>query len=172
MTPASSSSAEADGKVYSKAFENMVNGPDDVVGLLAYALYKQTIAEDALQGQHPTSAQRNPGVVAVALYRSSAEQKLSAFASSVLEDAREGIQQSAIIDKLQEVEGRVKSHVSSKTSFGMALFTNVIGWLLTLAITVLVILVAAASGVGDSFLSRFEKAMQPKQIEQTAQPQN
>lgn len=138
----------------------MVNGSDDVVGLLAYALYKQTIAEDALQGQHPTSAQRNPGNVAVALYRSSAEQKLSAFAASVLEDAREGIQQNAIIDKLEEVEGRLTSHVSAKTSFGTALFTNVIGWLLTLAISILVVLLAAASGLGDRYLSRFEKAMQ------------
>lgn len=157
-------------KIYSKAFENMVNGPDDVVGLLAYALYKQTIAEDSLRGHPPTPAQRDPGSQAVALFRSSAEQKLSNFAASVVEDAREGLQQTAVLDKLSDVEVKLKSHISEKTSFGMALVTNVVGWLVTLAITVIFILVAVTSGLGDKFVSRFEKAMQPSTPAQSGSP--
>jgi hypothetical protein len=38
-------------KTHSLAFETLVQSADDVVGLLAYATYKQSIREAALVGQ-------------------------------------------------------------------------------------------------------------------------
>lgn len=45
---------------HSKAFETLVQEPDDVVGYLAYALYKEGIRERVRAGQDVPRYLRNP----------------------------------------------------------------------------------------------------------------
>lgn len=146
-------------KTHSKAFENLVDGPDDVVGLLAYALLKQTVAENARRGYPSEAALRDPGERAVELYRSSATQMLSAFATSIVDDAREELQESAVLERLEETEDRINSHIDRATGFGWSLWTNFVGWLLSVGVTLLVILGLAVTGLGDAFLDRLERAL-------------
>jgi hypothetical protein len=66
----------------------VTEGDDDIVGLLAYALLKQNIREEASRGIPVDRAFRNPSAVTISLYRGSAESKLNAFASRVIDEAR------------------------------------------------------------------------------------
>lgn len=153
-----SESADSDSKSgphkYSKAFENMVSeGADDIVGLLAYALLKQNIREDASRGVHIDGALRDPTPITVNLYRSSAEQRLSAFAASAIDEARGEIQESAVLSAVQQLESNLTAHVTNRTGVGSAILTNIAAWAVTGFITIIIILLLAVSGAGERMLN-------------------
>ncbi|MBV9248350.1 MAG: hypothetical protein JO227_03760 [Acetobacteraceae bacterium] len=61
--------------------------PDDIVGLLAYALYKQNIRRSTTEGGPATPpANRAPGEVEIGAYRGLAERSLEQLASKALEE--------------------------------------------------------------------------------------
>ena len=136
-----SDDAEDNPSSYSRAYENMVTqGPDDIVGLLAYALFKQNIAEDAGQGIKGEGHRRNPTKVTVALFRSAAEAKLNEFAAKSIDEAKSEIQASAYKSSLEEGMESLSREIVRNAGTGRAILTNLIAWLVTLAITVLVAL--------------------------------
>jgi len=138
---------------YSRAFDNIVQDEEDVVGLLAYALYKRAIREDAQQGQRSSGDTRNPSRTVVETYRQAAERTLSQVIAGSLEAARPELQISAASDAVENAEIRIISHVNSRTSFGQALLTNIVAWGFTLFVTVLIL--TAARGPGpEQVLSR------------------
>ncbi|MCM2503864.1 hypothetical protein NDN16_09280 [Aureimonas altamirensis] len=126
---------------YSRAFENMVhNGPDDVVGLLAYALYKQHIREEAAQGQVTEAGRRNPTSRMVATFRASADNLLGKFAEEAIRLSEFDREKSATLQRLDAVESNVKAHVTdAQPSFLAQIAMSIIGWLASLAVTIVIV---------------------------------
>lgn len=131
---------------HSKAFENLVTeGDNDIVGLLAYALLKQTIREEAMQGSQLNGAFKNPSNVVVAHYRKSAERVLDEFATQVIDDARSEIQTSAILNQLIATEVNLSSTISSATGPVRAIWTNIAAWGITGFIVFLIVVIIASN---------------------------
>ena len=62
---------------HSRAFETFVDGQDDLIGLIAYALYKQNLREVALSGRLlPIASTRVPTPTEVSTYQGDAERRL------------------------------------------------------------------------------------------------
>jgi hypothetical protein len=136
--------------VYSRAFENFVSaegGEQDVVGLVAYALFKQAIREEAVSGTLVGGDARNPSATTVRTYRAAAEQLLTGVVDRALDEATPDLQQSAVLAAIEGATGQIKSHVTDRTGFGSALLTNLLAWVLTLAIAALVLILAARPSV-------------------------
>lgn len=127
-------------KPYSKAFESFVEGSDDIVGLLAYALYKQDIQEARREGREPPAPeQRSPGKTEVKAFRGYAERSLE----KVIEQATEtdapqwievGREQGRLTDKA-EILGVVRA----RTNFVTAVLAGILAWLLSIGITILIV---------------------------------
>ncbi|RYF00493.1 MAG: hypothetical protein EOO77_33945 [Oxalobacteraceae bacterium] len=114
---------------------------------MAYALFKQAIREEAASGALPTGDARNPSATTVKTYRAAAEQLLTGIVDRALDAATPDIQQSALLAAIEGAAGQIKSHVTERTGFGSALLTNLIAWVLTLAIAALVLILAARPSV-------------------------
>jgi hypothetical protein len=125
---------------YSRAFDNIVQDDDDVVGLLAYALYKRAIREEAQQGQKSNGDSRNPSRTVVETYRQAAERTLASVIDASMEAAKPELQVSAALDAIESSRLDLREHVTQRTSFIPALITNVVAWAFTLLITVLILL--------------------------------
>jgi hypothetical protein len=125
---------------YSQAFERLVQGDDDLTGLLAYALYKKAIREAAEQGRPVyRSEHRSPVGTEVAAYRNAADNKLTVFASSILEQSRADIVNTAIRSDIAEVAGRLQTEIRQAASWRSAILTNLVAWLLSIAVTFLIV---------------------------------
>lgn len=137
-------------RVYSRAFENFVaseGGEEDVVGLVAYALFKQAVREEAAVGAVVGGDARNPSATTVRTYRAAAEQLLTGIVDRALDAATPDIQQSAVLSAIEGATGQIKAHVTDRTGFGSALFTNLVAWILTLAIAALILILAARPSI-------------------------
>ncbi|MCB8873777.1 hypothetical protein [Acidisoma silvae] len=129
---------------HSQAFERLVENGQDLTGLLAYALYKQAIREAALQGAAVhRSEHRSPVPVEITAYRSTADNMLTAFAGSIIEQSREDIEESARRSYMAAMEERLNTEFRKATNWRSAIAVNLIAWLLSIAITFLI----AVSGV-------------------------
>lgn len=127
-------------RAYSRAFDNIVQDEEDVVGLLAYALYKRAIREEAQTGSHTNGDTRNPSRTVVETYRQAAERTISVVINESLEAARPELQASASLDAIESARANLSEHMTRRTGFGQAIFTNIIAWALTLVLTVLILL--------------------------------
>ena len=140
---------------HSLAFETFVQSDedeDDVIGLLGYSLYKQSIREDALAGVTVPADRRAPSETTVQAYRGAASQLVTGVINRAIEEATPAIQESAVRDAILAAEANVKAHVDSKTSWKTALGTNLAAWLISLAIVFLVLVLARAPEVTDLLL--------------------
>lgn len=138
---------------YSLAFEKFVDsrdGENDVVGLLAYALFKQSVRETARAGTAAPGDRRDPSPTTVDAYRGAASQLLTGVIDRAIEEATPEIQQSATLAAISTAGSEIKSHVTQRTSFGSALLTNIIAWLVTLAIAALVVITYSRDGVEET----------------------
>lgn len=137
-------------QAYSRAFENFVvteGDEEDVVGLVAYALFKQAIREEAATGSLPAGDARNPSATTVKTYRAAAEQLLTGIVDRALDAATPDLQQSALLTAIEGATGQIKSHVTERTGFGSALLTNLIAWVVTIAIATFILILAARPSV-------------------------
>ena len=135
---------------YSRAFENFVvseGDEEDVVGLVAYALFKQAIREEAAAGALVGGDARNPSATTVKTYRAAAEQLLTGVVDRALDAATPDIQRSAVLSAIEGTTDQIKAHVTERTGFGSALLTNLVAWVVTLAIATLILILAARPSV-------------------------
>ncbi len=125
---------------HSRAFEKLVESEDDITGLLAYALYKQAIREAARQGRvvH-TSAQRSPVATEIAVFRGAADSKLYSFSTYIVDQSRAEIVNTAISADIVAMEGRLRTELRNATSWRNAIIINLLAWLLSIAITFLIV---------------------------------
>lgn len=78
-----------------------------MVGLLAYALYKQSIREDIARGRLVDGSSRDPSPTTVNVFRHSADRILQEFAASAIEEARPDFERSSLAAKVDALEARV-----------------------------------------------------------------
>lgn len=131
---------------YSTAFERLIdvgNIDDDVVGHLAYAYYKRDKRELAAQGQldEQTLMQHHLTLTPrlIQQYRDSALLRLESYAEAVLERSRPQIQEETRTDAILGAEARLGERIERSTVWWQSILWNVIAWLITLAITFLVL---------------------------------
>lgn len=139
---------------YSRAFEAFVPDGNDIVGLLGYALYKAHIREALAMGRPVNhGADRIPTDSEVRAFRGEAERRLSAFAESVIEQATPDIERTALVAAVDASRATIIAELGRRTSYRTAITANVIGWLVSIAITTLIVI----NGI-PSWLSRFAGA--------------
>jgi hypothetical protein len=131
---------------HSLAFERIVdpnNVDDDVVGLLAYSYYKRDkrelaidgkLSRDELNGHHKTLTDN-----LIKQYKDSALLRLEAFANDVLDRARPEIQEQTRVEEINSAKIDIIKNIRSATIWWQNILWNVIAWLLTLAITFLIL---------------------------------
>ncbi|MGY0833752.1 hypothetical protein [Azospirillum argentinense] len=133
---------------FSQAFRNFVgDNPKDIEGLLAYALYKQSITEDRERGLPvQPGASRNPGSNTIDNLRRAARTLLQEYSSKILEAEKPGLQRTAIWAKLDEVSGNLATlqtniitHVERRTRTWAGVKASVYGWFLSIALTILIV---------------------------------
>lgn len=162
-------------KAFSQAFETFLQSEgdeDDVIGLLAYALYKQSVREDAIAGNATPAERRTPSETTIQAYRGAASQLLTGVIDRAIEDSTAAIQESALRDAVSASEASVKAHINAKTSWKTALGTNLAAWLISLAIVFLVLVLARAPEVTDLLLREATPGPQQeqRQVEPPAEP--
>ena len=133
---------ECSPRQYSKAFDNFVQDDSDIVGLLAYALFKRAIREEAEQGKRSAGNTRNPSKTVVSTYRQAAERELGQVVSASIEEAKPEIQGSAALSAIEGARSDIMQHVSNRTGFGQALLVNIVAWGFTLFLTVVIVYLA------------------------------
>lgn len=137
---------------YSKAFELLVgDNTHDLVGLLAYARYKQMIRDQVKQGVLPSGSLKNLSDQQAEVFRGWAQRELAEFASVAIDDAREEIQVSSVLLELGRTKAELTSAITRATGTGRAIVTNVIGWLVSIFITVLVVFALNSPTIIDLF---------------------
>ncbi len=147
---------------YSRAFERLVNDNEDLVGLLAYAIYKQSVRENALAGQSTTNSQeRNLPPAMVGALRQAAEMRLTEAVSLGIQQAIPDIQNAAIIGSINanqtatitapaEERENIKSHITNRTGFVGAFFVNISAWAAALVVTVLILIYSGSPPLEDA----------------------
>jgi hypothetical protein len=125
---------------HSRAFETFVSGQDDLIGLIAYALYKQNLREVAQSGRPlPLAAARVPTPTEVSAYRGDAERKLQTFAANVVDVATPDIVERGVGIAIDAAKVELVEVINRRTSAKTAIVTNLAAWVITLAITVLLL---------------------------------
>jgi len=162
-------SKQATMPAYSRAFEALVQGADDVIGLLAYATYKQSIREAALAGQavdDRSSRDLTPALVGA--LRMAAEQTITEIVNNGIAQATPDIQNTATIatlnghrtEVLSAIQGerqRIESHVTSRTGFLPAFLTNLAAWGVTLLIAVAILFIASRPSVESTLTNSLDR---------------
>jgi hypothetical protein len=156
------------GAAYSRAFECLVQDANDTVGLLAYALFKQSIREAAQNGGFIRPLPRELSTTEITTYRHAAESIIGNAVERTLTQNLPEIQQSAAIETVKAEAVSLRAHIDARTGFGMALLTNIFAWIVTLAITVLIIWLSGAPDLGKLLAGKEPAAEQASAIEKPA----
>jgi uncharacterized membrane protein len=156
------SSTTAPGPEYSRAFETLVEDPNDLVGLLAYALYKQTIREAVCVGRPvlPPS-HRFPATTERAAYRGDAERRLQSFAAAATDEATPDIIARGVGLAVEAAKIELIQTVYRRTHFLSAIGVNLAAWVITLAITVLLLVTVYLPSWQSNLVDRIKAAQAP-----------
>lgn len=139
------SATPATDRQYSTAFDTLVASSEndvDIVGLLAYAIYKRDKRELALQGsldeEHLKNHYKTLTSGLRAQYRESALRQLESYANAVVARAEPEIQAAARIGEINHARDAIIAQVRGSTAWWLSILWNVIAWLISLAIVFLV----------------------------------
>jgi len=133
---------------YNKAFQNFVPEPDDVVGLLAYALYKRTINEQKISGRVAAPPdQRDPQRHEIDVHRTKAEDYLKVFAQTAIDAERADILADGIKDAAEDIKASVmnsandvKLTVRARTGFWWpGVVVGIVAWIISIIATIVVV---------------------------------
>jgi hypothetical protein len=124
---------------------------------VAYALFKQAIREEAVSGAPAATETRNPSATTIKTYRAAAEQLLTSVVGRAIDEATPEIQRSAILTAIEGAQAQLEAHVTKRTGFGSALSTNLVAWILTLAIASLILFLAARPSVEQTMAKAIDK---------------
>jgi hypothetical protein len=111
--------ATEDSREYNRVYEHLVEAEDDVIGLVAYSIYKQDKRDFLIEwrrrhGGSPAADQLNVFTVGVLTpgqqqrYRSTARNILDAYAKTAVEAERPLIQRSAITERIESAARAVE----------------------------------------------------------------
>lgn len=130
----------------STAFEKLVTptdeSDDDLVGLRAYAYYKRDKRDRARQGTASEQELRQHHTILthglVDQYRESALRRLEAYAKTVVAEVEPDIRASARIAEIENAKIEIIHSVRTNTAGWQSILWNVLAWLISLAITVII----------------------------------
>lgn len=129
-------SAPGEAEPYSKAFETLVQEPDeDLVGLLAYGFFKTSVRERVRAGQTIPLYLRSPTKSEVDAFRGRAERVLERYAAEAIAEAEPQITAAAH----GSAKDAIIAEVRRRTGFGPAVFAGVVVWIVTILLTVAVV---------------------------------
>jgi hypothetical protein len=150
---------------YSRAFETLVEDPNDLVGLVAYALYKQTVREAAATGRLTVQPRhRFPTPTERSAYRGNAERRLQSFAAVATQQATPEIMAKGIGSAVEAAKVELLQALERRTSFVNAILSNLVAWIITLAVTVLLIVTIYLPNWQADLLERIKAAQTPSAI--------
>lgn len=148
----------------SRSLRKLSRDKDDLVGLIAYGLFKYEQSEWAEHTRpsredvekHPETLQDTR----IESLRSNAAEKLSNFVSSLEEQWREelynDIKRDVVGELSAQFESKIKEQLSSvlaqlkvSSSLGRAILANLLAWILSLALTIIVIAAFFAPSVSE-----------------------
>jgi hypothetical protein len=167
MIPDEHSGAEPSGQpqveMHSRAFERLVKDDRDVVGLLAYALFKQSVWEQAQDGPPWARADRNLTPALVSAFRNDAERRITQVVASGIAAATPDIERTAQIAAIEaskesysaaltSARSDILTQINRRTSVWPAFGINLLAWVVTLALTVLIILASNGPSLQDTAL--------------------
>lgn len=131
---------DTDRSQYSRAFETFVQDRDDLIGLIAYALYKQNMREMAASGRPPLPPPlRVPTPTETDAYRGDAERRLQNFAAEATREATPDIIEHGVTAAINAAAVELTSVINRRTSLRAAIAANLVAWIVTAAITIVVI---------------------------------
>jgi hypothetical protein len=125
--------------LYSKAFENLVREQDDLEGLLAYALYKQTLHERRQNGMPiSSSADRSLASSEISTFRSMARTSLKAFESIVIAREKDDIVKAGALSVTESIKRTINERTAVLPSIFIGIVVGIVAWVLSLGITIVV----------------------------------
>ena len=140
---------------HSMAFEAFVEKPNDTLGLLAYALYKQVVHQDARKGIFRDKFKRSPGEHEVRIYKDAAWGMLEEFGNSMVKDATPDIQETKVSQELATVNANIATlqtnivaTIQGATGLGKSVWSNILAWL---AISTLIIIIVVITKLPDAY---------------------
>lgn len=147
---------------YNKTFERLVTGKDDLVGLLAYSLYKQSKSDWIKRFKQRTpDGPTQPELDAYADHlgdddlnrlRGEAQSMLFSFADTFLQERMPSIRENFIKTELSPLLANLQKTVKDRTSFISALLANIAATLVIGGVTAIVILTLILPDLGGSLL--------------------
>lgn len=148
----------------SRTFEKLVAGEDDLVGLIAYSLYKRAKQEWSVDSRSQEEADKYCEIATgahVANLRTSAETKLNDFAQGIYDqyesELRQELTREISSGLKQELLAELRGHITDRTRFLSSVAAGVVAWIVSLLITLLV----AYSLLGPDFREVFELRTSP-----------
>lgn len=176
LLPAPKPKAKAEQQApFSKAFDNFIgDNPDDVEGLLAYALYKRTIRDQCRNGISPmASIHRDPPESEMRTYRASAAQMLSEVMTDYEDQVSEDWKRSYYEARLGEWKGEIKALIRNRTSMVGQIGVNLIAWIITIILSLAVYFAVRTQTIDNLVREQVETAMARQHysaVEQAKQP--
>ena len=142
---------------WSKAHECFVENDDDLIGLVAYGMFKGSIRQDHMSGTR-TGTSRDPSPSMVKNLRSAAERKLELLVQANIAENQAELQESGATEAVREAETRLGARIDARTSTRTAIVTNVVAWVITLGLTAVILILAnfkdAAGAIADAVIRR------------------
>lgn len=139
------SGTEQSDRAFSTAFDKLVQGSEgeaDIVGLLAYALYKrdkrEVAATQAIDASHLRDHHKTLTSGLLTQYRESALRLLEAYSQAVVDRAEPEIRAAARIEAVDSARDAIVREIKNSTAWGWSILWNVVAWLISLAIVFLV----------------------------------
>jgi hypothetical protein len=137
---------------------------------LAYALYKESVHQEANAGQWRAGADRNPSNAMVGAFRDKARLRLQLFATHTIEATTPRILENATVQRLDRLTvdlgtlgDRVVAHVDKRTAAGSAVLWNVVAWFVSIALTALVLVSLTLPNIGPSLAGFLQRLIGPGQ---------
>lgn len=147
--------AEGEADRFNKIFQRLVRDPDDLVGLVAYGIYKQEKRDWIIRHRNEYSRRPSDDEVrsfnshysdmALERFRNEAESMMIDFAEVVVESRAPEIERQAVASginslkvAISEASDTIKNHVTKQTSPLWSVIWNIVAWVLTLVVTVAV----------------------------------
>jgi len=145
---------------FNTIFQRLTVEPDDLVGLIAYGLYKQAKRDWVLRykNKHRSYPEQSDMQAYhdhfsdddLLRFRSQAESMMLDFAEVIVEDRRLMIEDNARNGELKDIKTAIISKIADSTKFWDQVKASVIAWVISLALTVLIITVFNFTLIADA----------------------
>lgn len=137
--------------------------------MIAYALFKRAVREEAQAGRKSPGYHRDPPPTVVDTYRAASERLLQQVIQANIEAATPELQKSAALDAVETARTELKGHIDTRTSFGQALASNLVAWVLTLFIGTMLLFLSRGPAPEEA-LNQIADKIAPAEVQPAKTP--